>query len=167
MRVILKVGTVRSGRLHLTSLNSCDESAGLLRLPWFSIGTAFNCSRITCRKQVDRYYPPCLQQSSQPKVKKFLADHRDVTAIATCRRKKFGGHFVGSLTAELEVLLAAAEAGCKIVDLEVESAEEARPAQLAGFRASLRETGAALLVSFHDFTCTKGLNQAAARIEAF
>ena len=102
-----------------------------------------------------------------PKVKKFLADHRDVTAIATCRRKKFGGHFVGSLTAELEVLLEAAEAGCKIVDLEVESAEEARPAQLARFRASLREAGAALLVSFHDFTRTKGLNQAAARIEAF
>jgi len=102
-----------------------------------------------------------------PKVKKFLADHRDVTAIATCRRKKFGGHFVGSLTAELEVLLEAAEAGCKIVDLEVESAEEARLAQLARFRASLREAGAALLVSFHDFTRTKGLNQAAARIEAF
>ena len=102
-----------------------------------------------------------------PKVKKFLADHRDVTAIATCRRKKFGGHFVGSLTAELEVLLEAAEAGCKIVDLEVESAEEARPAQLARFRASLREAGAALLVSFHDFTRTKGLNQAAARSEAF
>ena len=100
-------------------------------------------------------------------MKKFLADHRDVTAIATCRRKKFGGHFVGSLTAELEVLLEAAEAGCKIVDLEVESAEEARLAQLARFRASLREAGAALLVSFHDFTRTKGLNQAAARIEAF
>jgi 3-dehydroquinate dehydratase/shikimate dehydrogenase len=102
-----------------------------------------------------------------PKVKKFLADHRDVTAIATCRRKKFGGYFVGSLTAEFEVLLEAAEAGCKIVDIEVESAEEARPAQLARFRASLREAGAALLVSFHDFTRTKGLNQAAARIEAF
>jgi 3-dehydroquinate dehydratase/shikimate dehydrogenase len=106
-------------------------------------------------------------ETALPKVKKFLADHRDVTAIATCRRKKFGGHFVGSLTAELEVLLAAAEAGCKIVDLEVESAEEAKPAQLARFRASLREAGAALLVSFHDFTRTKGLNQAAARIEAF
>jgi len=31
----------------------------------------------------------------------------------------------------------------------------------------LRSTGAALLVSFHDFTRTKGLDQAAARIEAF
>ena len=102
-----------------------------------------------------------------PKLKKFLAEHRDVTAIATCRRKQFGGNFVGSLIAELEVLLASAEAGCQIIDLEVESAEAARPAQLAKFRASLREAGAALLISFHDFTRTKGLEKAAERIEAF
>jgi 3-dehydroquinate dehydratase/shikimate dehydrogenase len=53
------------------------------------------------------------------------------------------------------------------VDLEVESAEEARPAQLAKFRTSLRAAGAALLVSYHDFARTKALEQAAARIEAF
>ncbi len=100
-------------------------------------------------------------------LKEFLAARRDVTAIATCRRQEFGGHFVRSLTAELEVLLAAAEAGCKIVDLEVESAEEAKPAQLSKFRAGLRAAGAALLVSFHDFSRTKGLEQAAERIEAF
>ncbi len=102
-----------------------------------------------------------------PRLKDFLVEHRDVTAIATCRRKAFGGHFVQSLTAELEVLLAAAEAGCQIVDLEVESAEEARPAQLDQFRSRLRAAGAALLVSFHDFTRTKGLEHAATRIEAF
>ena len=102
-----------------------------------------------------------------PKVKEFLAGHRDVTVIATCRRKQFGGHFVQSLTAELDVLLAAAGAGCRIVDLEVESAEEAKPAQLAQWRAKLRAAGAALLVSYHDFTKTKNLEQAAKRIEAF
>ena len=58
--------------------------------------------------------------SALPKVKEFLASHRDTTVIATCRRKQFGGHFTGSLKAELEILLAAAEAGCQIVDLEVE-----------------------------------------------
>ena len=62
-----------------------------------------------------------------PMLREFLARHRDVTAIATCRRKPFGGNFGGSLTSELEILVAAAEAGCQIVDLEVESAEEARP----------------------------------------
>ncbi len=102
-----------------------------------------------------------------PKVKEFLARHRDVTAIGTCRRKQHGGQFVGSLVAELEMLQKAAEAGCQIVDLEVESAEEAKPAQLAKFRASLREAGCALIVSFHDFTRTKGLEQAADRIEVF
>jgi len=102
-----------------------------------------------------------------PKIKEFLAGHRDLTVIGTCRRKQFGGNFAQSLGAELEVLLAAAEAGCKVVDLEVESAEEAKPAQLAQWREKLRVAGAALLVSYHDFTQTKNLEQAARRIEAF
>jgi 3-dehydroquinate dehydratase/shikimate dehydrogenase len=102
-----------------------------------------------------------------PQLKELLATHRDLTAIATCRRKEFGGLFVGSLTTELDVLLKAAEAGCQMVDLEVESAEEAKPAQLDRFRGGLRAAGAALLVSFHDFSRTKGLEQAADRIDAF
>jgi 3-dehydroquinate dehydratase/shikimate dehydrogenase len=102
-----------------------------------------------------------------PGLKDFLAGRRDVSSIATCRRKVFGGKFTGSLTAELEILSKAAEAGCSIVDLEVESAEEAKASQLAKFRSGLRAVGTALLVSFHDFTRTKGLEQAAKRIEAF
>src|SRR5581483_5482765 len=98
---------------------------------------------------------------------RFMAGHRDVTAIATCRRKYNGGNFGGSLAAELEVLLKAAQAGCQMVDLEVESAEEARPAQLEKFREGLRAAGTALLVSFHDFARTRGLEQAADRIAAF
>jgi 3-dehydroquinate dehydratase/shikimate dehydrogenase len=42
-------------------------------------------------------------------LREFLAEHRDVTAIATCRRKEFGGHFVRSLTEEFATLLRAAE----------------------------------------------------------
>jgi len=86
---------------------------------------------------------------------------------ATCRRKQFGGLFTGSLKAELEVLLAAAEAGCQIVDLEVESAEEAAPRQLDQLRDGLRAAGTALLISFHDFSRTKNLDQTALRIEVF
>lgn len=97
----------------------------------------------------------------------FLGEHKDVTAIATCRRNDHGGHFAGSLTAELDVLLKAAQAGCRIVDLEVESAEVARPAHLEKFREGLRGAGAALLVSFHDFARTRGLEQATDRIAAF
>lgn len=98
-----------------------------------------------------------------PYLKQFLAEHRDVTVIATCRRKAHGGEFDGPLSAELEILSKAAQAGCHIIDVEVESAEEAKSAQLS----KLRTCGAALLISFHDFTRTKGLEQAADRIEAF
>jgi 3-dehydroquinate dehydratase/shikimate dehydrogenase len=102
-----------------------------------------------------------------PQLRDFLSLHRDVMAVATCRRKPNGGGFTGSMAAELEILLKAAEAGCQIVDLEVESAEQATRPQLARFRDSLHAAGTALLVSFHDFTRTKGLQQAAQRIEAF
>jgi 3-dehydroquinate dehydratase/shikimate dehydrogenase len=98
-----------------------------------------------------------------PYLKQFLSEHREVTAIATCRRKEHGGGFTRPLAEELEVLEKAALAGCQIVDLEVESAEQAKPAQIAKLRAS----GAALLVSFHDFTRTRGLEQVADRIERF
>ena len=103
-------------------------------------------------------------------LKSFISKRRDVTAIATCRRKPFGGKFSGSLNAELDLLLKAAEAGCRIVDLELESAEEATKPQLAKFRAALRAAGTALLISSHDFSRTRrpdGLNQIAQRIEAF
>ncbi len=105
--------------------------------------------------------------SGLPQLRDLLARNRDVTAIATCRRKDFGGHFTGSLTTELDILVKAAEAGCQIVDIEVESAEQATKPQLAKFRAALRAAGAALLISFHDFSRTKGLAQAGQRIKAF
>ena len=98
-----------------------------------------------------------------PYVKQFLAEHKDVTAIATCRRKSHGGGFDGPLAAQLEFLTKAAQSGCQIIDLEVESAEQAKSAQLS----KLRSAGAALLISFHDFARTKGLEHAADRIEAF
>ena len=98
-----------------------------------------------------------------PYLKQFLSEHRDVTVIATCRRKPNGGGFDGQLAAELEILTKAAQLGCQILDLELESAEEAKAAQIS----KLRSAGAALLISFHDFARTKSLEQAAARVEAF
>lgn len=98
-----------------------------------------------------------------PKIKEFLAGHREVTAIATCRRKANGGGFTGALATQFEVLTKAAQAGCQILDLEIESAESAKAAQIT----HLRHTGAALLISYHDFTRTRSLEQAASRIETF
>jgi 3-dehydroquinate dehydratase/shikimate dehydrogenase len=105
-----------------------------------------------------------------PDIKALLNRRRDITAIATCRRKPYGGKFTGSLIAELEILLKAAETGCHIVDLEVESAEQCTRPQLAKFRAAIKAAGAALLISSHDFTRTRrpeGLNQTAKRIAAY
>src|SRR6185437_14427569 len=101
------------------------------------------------------------------RLKSFLAAHAGVTAIATCRRRPHSGGFDGTLEEELQILLKAARAGCRIADLEVESAEEAAPARLERFRAALRDAGAALLISFHDFSRTRGLDHAAGRIAAF
>lgn len=98
-----------------------------------------------------------------PKIKHFLADHREATLIATCRRKANGGQFTGSLASQFEILEAAAAAGVQIVDLEIESAESAKASQINKLRAS----GAALLISFHDFSRTRGLTQAADRIQEF
>jgi len=101
--------------------------------------------------------------SAIPYVKQFLSEHRDTIAIATCRRKEFGGNFAKSLAEELEVLEKAAAAGCQMIDLEVESAEKLKGAQLV----KLRSMGAALLISFHDISRTRGLDQVADRIEHF
>lgn len=105
--------------------------------------------------------------SALTRLKSFLAEHHGITVIATCRRTPNSGGFSGSLEQELQILLKAARAGCSIVDLEVESAEEALPARVHRFRAALRDAGAKLLVSFHDFSRTHALEQAADRIAAF
>jgi 3-dehydroquinate dehydratase/shikimate dehydrogenase len=97
----------------------------------------------------------------------FLAAHPEVTAIGTCRLLPHGGSFAGSLAQELELLAQSAEAGCRIVDLEIESAELAKPAQLDALRQRLRAAGTQLLVSFHDFRQTHNLEFAVNRIRAF
>jgi 3-dehydroquinate dehydratase / shikimate dehydrogenase len=100
-------------------------------------------------------------------LRRFLAQSKNVTAIATCRRRPNGGNFSGTLQEELEILLKAVRAGCRIADLEVESAEDTAPAQFERFRAALRRAGAELIVSYHDFSRTRLLDRAADRIAAF
>ena len=87
-----------------------------------------------------------------PRLKTFLTEHPKVIAIGTCRRKPNGGNFTGSLAEELEILIKAARAGCRIVDLEVESAGEASSSQFEKFRTALQNACVLLLVSFHDFS---------------
>ncbi len=102
-------------------------------------------------------------QAVMAKLKPFLAMHRHVTVIATCRRTEGGGDFVGEVFEQAEILEAAAKAGCQLIDLELESAEAMRPADWNHLRAS----GAALLLSFHDFTRTPNLEKTFERMQRF
>lgn len=102
-----------------------------------------------------------------PAIAKFLQAHHEVSAIATCRRKPNGGGYNGSLAEELKVLRAAAEAGCTLLDLEIESAEECSSSELEAFRESIEVTGSALLISFHDFEHAADPETAYNRIQRF
>jgi len=98
-----------------------------------------------------------------PKLKTFLYERGEVTAIATCRRASTGGKFKGTIPAELEILEKAAQAGCHLVDIELQTAEHTKPAQLK----KLRSFGAALIISYHDFDSTKDLDAIFDRILPF
>ncbi|MGH9584345.1 MAG: shikimate dehydrogenase [Bryobacteraceae bacterium] len=72
----------------------------------------------------------------------------DVYVLATCRRHQQQGGFRESIERQLAVLSAAAQAGATAIDLEIESAECAKPAVQA-----LREA-APVIVSYHNFDQT-------------
>ncbi len=98
-----------------------------------------------------------------PRLKQFLAENGACTAIATCRCEENGGRFKGSNTEAADILFKAAEAGFQLIDIELESAEKLPRATLE----KLRATGAALIVSYHDFHATKDLDGILARITPF
>jgi 3-dehydroquinate dehydratase/shikimate dehydrogenase len=88
------------------------------------------------------------------KVHRFLETRPYVTAIGTCRRADNGGKFKGSLSAQFEVLTKAHAAGCQLVDLELQSALQAKPEAIARLRSR-----AGLILSFHDFRATGKLDE--------
>ncbi len=88
------------------------------------------------------------------KISRFLETHQYVTAIATCRRDAAGGKFKGTPASELAILMKAADAGCQLVDLELQSAVKLKPDAIAKLRDR-----AALILSFHDFRETKDLDR--------
>jgi len=87
-----------------------------------------------------------------PKIKRFIDSHPGIVIIATCRRVANGGKFRGSVASQLEILGRAAAAGCQMLDLELQTAARCKSSQLQKLRSR-----AALILSFHDFRATKGL----------
>ena len=88
------------------------------------------------------------------KLKGFIEYHPHLVLIATCRRVKSGGKYRGSVESQLDILAKAANLGCQILDIEIESAELMKPKQWEKLRRS-----AALILSFHDFRGTKHLEK--------
>src|SRR5260370_18239015 len=80
------------------------------------------------------------------KIKQFIETHPGTVVIATCRRVASGGKFRGSIASQLDVLAKASALGCQLVDVELQTAQKCKPAQLQ----KLRERSA-LILSFHDF----------------
>jgi 3-dehydroquinate dehydratase/shikimate dehydrogenase len=89
-----------------------------------------------------------------PKLRRFVEMHPETMLIATCRRQLNGGMFRGSVASEIEMLLKAAAAGFQILDIEIETAQAMKSAELQKVRSK-----AALLLSFHDFKATRKLEE--------
>src|SRR3984885_10739409 len=98
-----------------------------------------------------------------PELKQFISENGGGTFVATCRCKDNGGKFEGSNTTALEILLKAAEAGFQLVDIELESIEKLPKNKMQ----KLRDAGAAVILSFHDFKQTGDLDAVYARMEPF
>ena len=83
---------------------------------------------------------------------RMLSRLRYPQMIATCRRVEAGGHFQGSVGEQLEILAAAARAGCQWVDLEIESVKSFR-------KPPFKELAPAkVIVSYHNYRNTPDLS---------
>ncbi|HEX4155525.1 MAG TPA: shikimate dehydrogenase [Acidobacteriaceae bacterium] len=98
-----------------------------------------------------------------PRLEEYLKENRAATAVATCRCKEYGGRFTGSSGAALDILLKAAEGGFQLVDVELESMERLPRSTMQ----KLREAGAAVILSYHDFRGTGDLDAVYRRMEPF
>jgi 3-dehydroquinate dehydratase / shikimate dehydrogenase len=97
-----------------------------------------------------------------PKIKHFLDTHAGVVVVATCRRAASGGKFRGSIASQLDVLAKASAAGCQLVDVELQTVQKCKPAQLQKLRAR-----SGVILSFHDFRGTKKLDETLEKMRAF
>lgn len=97
-----------------------------------------------------------------PRIKRYTESHPGTVIIATCRRVSSGGKFKGSIASQLDILGKASAAGCKLVDVELQTAAKCKPEQLQRLRSR-----AALILSFHDFRATKKLDETLEKMLAY
>jgi 3-dehydroquinate dehydratase/shikimate dehydrogenase len=97
-----------------------------------------------------------------PRIKSFLGSHTFVTAIGTCRRAVNGGKFKGSVASQVDMLVKAGQAGCHLVDIELQSAQAMKVPDFNKIRAH-----AGLVLSFHDFKSTRKLKDTFTAMEEY
>ena len=81
---------------------------------------------------------------------RLRVDRKKVCVIATLRRRAAGGKYTGGLAEQMALLRRAADAGCAWCDVEAETAEKLN----ANGLNELRQAGARVMISFHDFHAT-------------
>jgi 3-dehydroquinate dehydratase / shikimate dehydrogenase len=96
------------------------------------------------------------------KVREFTESHPHVAVIATCRRVASGGKFRGPIPSQLELLGKAADAGCQLVDVELQTVTRLKHSQLDKLRGK-----AAVVLSFHDFRATQKLDETLKKMSAY
>ncbi len=89
-----------------------------------------------------------------PRMKQFLTERSEATAVATCRRAGNGGKFKGNIAAEMEILQKCAEAGFHLIDIEMQTALTLKHGEMQ----KIRDAGASIIVSYHDFEATRDLD---------
>jgi 3-dehydroquinate dehydratase/shikimate dehydrogenase len=94
------------------------------------------------------------------KLKTFVEFHPEALIVATCRRATNGGKFRGSIASQVDVLVKAANLGCHLVDIELETAAQLKQSDFNRLRRS-----ANLILSYHDFRGTKKLEEIFARMQ--
>jgi 3-dehydroquinate dehydratase/shikimate dehydrogenase len=96
------------------------------------------------------------------KIRTFIEYHPEALIIATCRRAAHGGKFRGSAASEVEILVKAANQGCQLLDIELETAAQLKPSDFTKLRRS-----ANLILSTHDFRSTKKLEETLAKMTQY
>src|ERR1700686_2226189 len=94
------------------------------------------------------------------KLKTFVEFHPEALIVAPCRREVNGGKFKGSTAAEVDLLVKAANLGCHLVDVELETGSQLKTSDFNRLRRS-----ANLILSYHDFRGTKKLEETFARMQ--
>ncbi|MGH9626502.1 MAG: type I 3-dehydroquinate dehydratase, partial [Bryobacteraceae bacterium] len=84
----------------------------------------------------------------------------DAYVLATCRRHEQRGGFRGSMERQIAILAQAARAGATAIDLEIESAECAKPA------IHVLRRSAPVIISYHNFQSTPALSPIGRRLKS-